>query len=445
MIRRLSTLISPKRASQRTRENVEDRSRYYDVDNAVANSRPRSPLIDRQCLSPATERQLQNACLFLSRKIEFPDRWNEFDTCADLTDASPSSSHFPDLKIPSFTIPDHIESGINGDPTRVSNVLSNENENGTPDSEDKREFGVCIDLKRKHFGHEQSVALLTIGEASEISSSIKESKCQSHFSNEQNLLHETFTYPPTENWKNSSEVEQEDMRPRSAIQQQPINEEPQPKASSKERNMSPTEHQILQNSHPEGSDSLSSPILENTPLDPYLKWQAEIHAKQRLRNDTNLSPISDDHCERDLSMNPLTHTQSWSSRSTGCKIIIDANGLEKVMTVDEERQRRLGLQRAVMEKMSGGCIAPAPHTNKVATLHSKPPTQHTSPTCDIAGANGQLNKFPDAKLDEQAQLPWDQQTKNTLVRKLSRLTLGKKKSIAKMNNVLGFSAIVEAR
>lgn len=378
------------------------------------------------------------------------------------------------MKIPSFTIPDHIESGINGDPTRGSDVLSNENENGTSDSEHKREFGVCIDIKRKQFGHEQSLALLAVGEASEISSSINESKCRSHFSSEQNPLHETFTNPPAENWKNSrfrngkasdgisfandlatdiwtigecttSEMEQEDMRLRSAIQQQPINEEPQPKASSKERTMAPTEHQILQNSHQKGSDSLSSPVLENTTLDTYLKWQAEIHAKQRLRNDTNLSPTSDDHCERDLSMNPLTHTQSWSSRSTGGKIIIDANGLEKVMTVDEERQRRLGLQRAVMEKMSGGCTAPAPNTNKVATLHSKPPTQPTSPTCDIAGAKGQLNKSPDAKLDEQAQLPWDQQTKNTLVRKLSRLTLGKKKSIAKMNNVLGFSAIVEAR
>ncbi|KMW68844.1 hypothetical protein BDDG_13069 [Blastomyces dermatitidis ATCC 18188] len=97
--------------------------------------------------------------------------------------------------------------------------------------------------------------------------------------------------------------------------------------------------------------------------------------------------------------------------------------------------------------MSGGFSVPtSPDTNRAtAAIHSNPPppiqpTPPTSPAWNMANAKEQsaTSKPVDAnKLDEQ--------TKNTLVRKLSLLTLGKKKSVAKINNVLGFSAIVEAR
>ncbi|OAX84091.1 hypothetical protein ACJ72_01549 [Emergomyces africanus] len=441
-----------KRPSPRTREKVEDRSRYYDVDNAVASSRPWSPLIDRQCLSPITERQLQTACLFLSRKMEFPDSWNEFDICADLTDASPSSSHFPDLKISSFAIPDHIASAVYGDTARGSDVLSNENQNGIADAEDKCKSGVPVDLignqELTHdslvdvFGPGRSVVPLDADEASKSLSSVDESKCQSHFSSEKALAgisskNNVTTDIQTIEEHMPSEIKQEDTRLRSTIPLHPANEVSQSLASSKEQNMSRTESQILQNPQLEGSDTLSSPGWAIS-----LNCQTATNTKQKLKVDTNLSPIFDDHT--------LSHTQSqsWSSRSAGGKVIIDVNGLEKVMTVDEERQRRLGLQRAVMEKMSGGCSASALNTpNKAATLRSNFPTQSTSPFCDITTtcAKGPLNKSPEPNLGGQTQHVWDQQTKNTLVRKLSRITHGKKKSVAKMNNVLGFSAIVEAR
>ncbi|OJD18214.1 hypothetical protein AJ78_01772 [Emergomyces pasteurianus Ep9510] len=489
MIRRFSTL---KQASQRTRQNVEDRYRYYDIDNVVGSSRPWSPLIDRQCLSPLTERQLQNACLFLSRKIEFPDRWKEFDTYADLEDFSTSSSHFPDLKISSFTIPDHIASCANGDPSRGSDVLPNVNENGIADAEDKDKFGLPIELNGKQelthgycldaFGSGRSGVQLDAEEPSKSSRPMDESKCQSHFSSEQISLHETLIKPSAGYWKDSrfnsrekspggvstendvvtdiwtieervpSGIKQEDTGFPITIPMQSINEEPRSLTSSKNLNMPAKQPQVSHNPHLEGSESFSSPVLENSMLGTSLKCQTETNPKQRLRVDTNLSPISDNHT--------LTDTQSWSSRSAGGRIIIDANGLEKVMTPDEERQRRLGLQRAVMERMSGGgCSAPTPTTTTkttttlnanntvAATLHSNPQILPTSPGCDVAGTKGQSKKScPDSNLGGQAkQHPWDQQSKKTLVRKLSRITLGKKKSIAKPSNVLGFSAVVEAR
>ncbi|KLJ10527.1 hypothetical protein EMPG_14075 [Blastomyces silverae] len=446
MIRRLSTLISPKRAPHRTRENVEDRTRYYDIDNAVASSRPRSPLIDRQCLSPAAETQLQNACLFLFQKIEFPGRWTEFDdTCADQMDASPTSSHFPDLKISSFTIPDHIASVVNGDPAPGSDRLSNEHESGTLDPEEK----VCMDLKEKQilshdyfvdaFEPEQSTAPLLVENVANISSSIDEPNFRSHFSREQNPLHETFTNPLAENWKDSrSGKPPYDAGIQNSILPESVNRESHPTSFSKERNISPHKQQIVINSQLEGSNGPASPLLKNNnPLDTDLKSQTETPAKQIFKINTNLSPILDDQTERDLPISPLSYAQSWTSRSTTGKTIIDANGLEKVMSPVEEQQRRLGLQRAVMEKMSGGFSAPtSPDANRAPTK----PTPPTSPTWNMASTKEQSTPCKPADANK-----LDEQTKNTLVRKLSRLTLGKKKSAAKMTNVLGFSTIVEAR
>ncbi|EQL30194.1 hypothetical protein BDFG_07287 [Blastomyces dermatitidis ATCC 26199] len=482
MIRRLSTLISPKRAPHRPRENVEDKTKYYDIDNAVASSRPRSPLTDRQCLSLAAETQLQNACLFLSQKIEFPDRWTEFDdTCADQMDVSPTGSHFPDLKISSFTIPDHIASAVNDDPASGSDHLSNEHESGALDPEDK----VCLDLKEKQvlthdyfvdaFEPEQSTAPLVVEEVGKISSPIDELKFPSHFTREHNPLPETFINSLEEDWKDlrsakppygmsstngfatdiwtiqectTAEMEQIDAGLHSILPQF-VNRESHATSSSRERNISPHQQQIEINSQLGGSDGPASPALENNnPLHTDLKCQTEkTPAKQIFKINTNLSPMLDDSTERDLSISPLSYAQSWTSRSTTGKTIIDANGLEKVLTPVEEQQRRLGLQRAVMEKMSGGFSVPtSPDTNRAtAAIHSNPPppiqpTPPTSPAWNMANAKEQsaTSKPVDAnKLDEQ--------TKNTLVRKLSLLTLGKKKSVAKINNVLGFSAIVEAR
>ncbi|OJD13432.1 hypothetical protein ACJ73_09203 [Blastomyces percursus] len=479
MIRRLSTLINPRRAPPRPRENVEDKTRYYDIDNAVASSRPQSPLIDRQCLSPAAERQLQNACLLLSQKIEFSG-WTELDDpCADQMDASSTSSRFPVLKISSFTIPEHIASAVNGDPAPGSDRLSNEHENGISDPEDK----MCIDLKEDQelthdyfvdaFEPEQSTAPL-VEEVGKISSSIDKLKFPSHFSRGHSPLSETFTNPLVEDWKYSrsakppygissandmatdiwtiqesmtAEIEQIDAGLHSTLPQS-VNRECHAPSSSKERNISSCKQQIVINSQLGGSDGPASPALENNnPLDTDLKCQTATPAKQILRINTNLSPTLDGQTKRDLSPSPLSYAQSWTSRSTTGKTIIDANGLEKVLTAVEEQQRRLGLQRAVMAKMSGGFSLPtSPDTNRAAAaIHSSPPppiksTARTSPTWNMSNAEEQsiTSKPVDAnKLDEQ--------TKNTLVRKLSRLTLGKKKSAAKMDNVLGFSAIVEAR
>ncbi|PGG99590.1 hypothetical protein GX51_06239 [Blastomyces parvus] len=482
MFRRLSTLVGSKRAPHRTRENVEDRSRYYDMDNAVASSRPRSPLIDRQCLSPAAERQLQNACLFLSQKIEFPSRWTEFeDPCADHMDASPSSSHFPDLKISSFTIPEHIASVVNGDPAPGSDRSLNEHDSGTLDPEDK----MCVDLKEKQelthgyfvdaFEPERSTVPLTVEEVGKISSSTYEPSFPSHLSREQNPSHES-TNLMVENWKDSTsrefpygiscandmttdirtiqecttaKMERVDTRlHNSSTLPQSVNRESHPMASSENRSTSPHEQQIMANSQVEGSDRLASPALKNNnPLDTNLQSQTEPPAKQIFKINTNLSPMFDAQTERDLSISPLSYAQSWTSRSpTASKTIIDANGLEKVMTPIEEQQRRLGLQRAVMEKMSGGCTVPtSPNTNRAAAaIHSNfspiKPTAPTSPTWGMASTKEQSTTYRPADTNK-----LDEQTKTTLVRKLSRLTLGKKKSVPKMNNVLGFNAIVEAR
>ncbi|EGC44835.1 hypothetical protein HCEG_04050 [Histoplasma capsulatum var. duboisii H88] len=468
MIRQLSNFITNKRAPQRAREDVEDQNRYYDIDNPVASSRPRSPLIDRQYLTPATERQLQKACLLLSRKIECLERWTEFDTCADPANANISGSRFPDLKIPSFAIPNHIASSVNNEEPH----LSNENENGTSDLENKSKFDVIIDLEEKQeishdcfvdvFEYKQASWLLADEDVGKISLPKYESKFRSLSGSGKYPFRETVTNPLAEYWEDSmfqrnktppysvsssndmmtdiwtiegtpTETEQIDTWLRSAILHDPINEGCHPITSSKEWNMSPHESQA------EESDSLSSLLMESN------EYQTETHTKQTYIIDTDLPPIWDNQDDGDLFIKPLPHSQSWNSRSTGGKTIIDENGLEKEMSADEETQRRLDLQRAVMEKMTGRRTVPAPITDRAAVaLDSNTPIRAMSPTCAVIGTNGQQSDKPaDANLDERAQLLWDQQTKYTLVRKLSSMALRKKKSIPKVNNVLGFSAVVE--
>ncbi|KAB8078432.1 hypothetical protein BDV29DRAFT_166365 [Aspergillus leporis] len=58
-------------------------------------------------------------------------------------------------------------------------------------------------------------------------------------------------------------------------------------------------------------------------------------------------------------------------------VIIDSNGLTHILTVEEEAQRKLDLQQAVMAKMSAGAVGPnsnaAPESPQQASTHTIPP------------------------------------------------------------------------
>jgi hypothetical protein len=124
-------------------------------------------------------------------------------------------------------------------------------------------------------------------------------------------------------------------------------------------------------------------------------------------------------------------------------VIIDSNGLERVMSASEEEERRMDLQRAVREKMSSGFIAPISRSNSANPLQPKPMAN------DIPTANdAALTSLPAISRDKEpfSWLGEEAQKKATIVGRLSRLGFGKKRSSRLMsrNSVMSFGAILEA-
>lgn len=157
--------------------------------------------------------------------------------------------------------------------------------------------------------------------------------------------------------------------------------------------------------------------------------------------------------------------QSWhkSGGSGGVAVIIGTDGMEHVMTASEEKQRYIDLQRAVMEKMVTGTIRAAPEISissgsvgeyysaeharsKLSPLPKSHVRGHSGDgylTSRLRNANetvGGENQTRPAILNS------GHEKKPSLIRKLSMLSLGKRKSsdTAKNANIMGFSRVVQA-
>ncbi|PGH07539.1 hypothetical protein AJ79_06274 [Helicocarpus griseus UAMH5409] len=434
MRRRFSTFIN-KRAPNKPREYGEDhQSCYYDFDNLDTSSRPRSPFIDRQYLSSTTEIQLRNACLFLSQKIKFPDRWKDFETSTDTTDVDFPRTQYTDLKTSSFIVPARITSShINRRPSHTLDSMRNGNSFSDKEKHDSGIGGVDLGEKEGFdYGHVADGPVPSLSQNQPSDGLFVTQRRQGNYPEGQERArvylsskNDTRANPWTIEECTTGEAEQELANPQSARIQESIEGVSETSIFTKDQGNLHTSPQIPQ--HP-------LKPLNNLPNSMTKSVPSNTDNKDFPAHSPNRRPSSGTSRATDLSFNTLVHTESYSSASTGGMVIIDENGLEKLMTVEEERQRRLDLERAVMEKMNGGSVAPVPNTDKAAALRSNPPNQSSSPNgdrSDVATMSSERTR--------------GQQTKDTLVRRLSRLNFGRKKSVLKGDGVLRFGAVVEAR
>lgn len=150
-----------------------------------------------------------------------------------------------------------------------------------------------------------------------------------------------------------------------------------------------------------------------------------------------------------------------SGGSGGVAVIIGPDGMEHVMTPSEEKQRYLDLQRAVMEKMVTGTIGAAPEISiSSGSVDGSSSTEHTHsklsplPKSHVRGHSGdgyltsrlRNENIGGENQNRPAVLNSRHEKKPSLIRKLSMLGLGKRKSsdTTKNANIMGFSRIVEA-
>lgn len=150
----------------------------------------------------------------------------------------------------------------------------------------------------------------------------------------------------------------------------------------------------------------------------------------------------------------------------GGAVIIDSDGVRRVMTAEEEKQRHLDLQRAVMEKMFTGTIGASSSDFLCTANVNRPLSKHGSSDSTVApdplpGASSGKDSVsapqhehpivrverhslavPSATKEQQG----TQKKRQSLIRKLSVLGLGKKKTNGPPvgGGVVGCSRIVEA-
>ncbi|EEH17693.1 hypothetical protein PABG_00256 [Paracoccidioides brasiliensis Pb03] len=408
MRRRLTTLVNS-RASRKTCEDAEDDSRYYDFDKAAVSSRPRSPFIDRQRLSPPLERQLQHACLVLYQKIQFPERWEDFSKCTNPTNDSRSC-----CKISSFTVPDHIAADVDVVPACDQDRLLNENAKTVSNMKNRHRIGKNVDSEWKRdsthgqamraleqsfaprpvcgngasatfqnqFGGRATCANDAVTGSPELRSSVSpQSQMRNH--NDFSFVRGISINAPTIAERAPDEAGQHrDIGELTGMLTKSTNQEFQsPVSATLLRNISHSWQQISQKFQLERYDTISVFKLEKSLLQDDLKARSADLANQKYNSGLIQTPILLDECETDSSINTLTDTESCSSQSSSGMVIIDENGLEKVMTLAEEKQRRLALERAVMAKMSGGgLLAPIPNRDKAVAppLESAKSTNLTS-------------------------------------------------------------------
>ncbi|KAL2010371.1 hypothetical protein VTN00DRAFT_6178 [Thermoascus crustaceus] len=148
----------------------------------------------------------------------------------------------------------------------------------------------------------------------------------------------------------------------------------------------------------------------------------------------------------------------------GVAVIVDADGVERIMTAEEEKQRHLDLQRAVMEKMFTGSIGTGLSDAVCSTNLDRLLSQHGSFNPNAApdsppgarseneSVSGSECEPPVVRLDRNSsntsttkELHGSYKKKASLIRKLSVLGLGKKKTRASpAGGSLGLSRIVKA-
>ncbi|KAK2745750.1 hypothetical protein FQN55_006071 [Onygenales sp. PD_40] len=370
--------IKPSWKLRHRQTTVEDRSRHYDFDDASVQWRSERSSVDRQYLSTSTELQLRDACALLSQRIKYPDQWKDFDcsTAAAEYDQR-TSSHYVDIKSPSFAVPKHITPGPRDEHiNEEQNMFSSKSERRDVYRKDKYDSGIGMEFEEDASDHafdglEQSTALEAGDMDGPSLSELSELRAQIHHFGE--ARRETI-----------------------------IGDEPT--TSHANQHIPPTSTKPRESPPPASSSSTTTTAQRQST-------QADI--------------------------DPLCHTEPLTSTSTAGASIIDTNGLERVLTIDEEAQRRMALEQAVMEKMSGGggVIAPAPNTDKDAALRSNPPTRMATANGGIDGDDGR--RASKGELEAKWGMREGHQTGYALVKRLSKLGFGRKKAVASGSNGMG--------
>ncbi|KAK2804671.1 hypothetical protein FQN50_006510 [Emmonsiellopsis sp. PD_5] len=366
----------------RHQTTIEDRNRHYDFDDAPVQWRSERSSVDRQYLSTSTELQLRDACALLSQRIKYPDQWKDFDcSTAAAENDQRTSSHYVDMKSPSFAAPRHITPGPGDEHiNQEQNMFSSKNERRDVYGKDKYDSGIGMEFDGDgEDGSDHAVEQSTPPETGDMNEpSLSELRAQIHHFGE--ARRETIIWDE------------------------------------------PTTSHTNQHIPPAGP----APIKPKE-IPPSASSSSTTTAAKRQSTQTDIDPTTA----------PLHHTEPLTSTSTASAAIIDTNGLERVLTIDEETQRRINLEQAVMEKMSGGggVIAPAPNTDKDAALRSNPPTR-------MATANGVVDvgdgrRASKGELGARWGMREGHQTKYALVKRLSKLGFGRKKTAAGGSNGMG--------
>lgn len=138
-------------------------------------------------------------------------------------------------------------------------------------------------------------------------------------------------------------------------------------------------------------------------------------------------------------------------------VIIDRDGLMRVMSAAEATQRQLDLQRAVMEKMCTGVIGASSQVTEVHLDESSSSSRCGTNKSQKTGSSMEGEESEKQQQQQQQQplgkrpstgehtQPQPQRTKSALIRKLSTLGIGRRKTISSGNrDTVGFSRIAEA-
>lgn len=141
-----------------------------------------------------------------------------------------------------------------------------------------------------------------------------------------------------------------------------------------------------------------------------------------------------------IGMGAIVHRSSWQEEA----VIVDKDGLMRVMSAAESTQRQRDLQRAVMEKMCTGVIGASA---QVTELHIDNPLspRESSQQHRTASSKEEPRQQPVETATREVSAAQPQREKPGLLRKLSIFGIGRRKTIASVNrDSVGFSRIVEA-
>ncbi|KAL1962571.1 hypothetical protein VTN77DRAFT_9364 [Rasamsonia byssochlamydoides] len=493
----------------------EDRSRYYDFVDTPVNWRPSSPLIERRNLTPVEEVQLRYACKVLCEMIvrgEIPPKLPQSD------------ESYPEKKTAPERVDQEASPQVSSEPVEAHNKRTSEETNGNgsvekglcdsgiglestespvtkPTTETDGSKLAATDDVSEDFPQDSSdvgLAQFYPGESDDIVVSVPNAPLTSDSNQTITCRHTPHDVAnmtgsranpvigPREpidwydvDWQNEADdeyftrgmfvgpdsedpdVDSPDSVVRPASEVNPVTDLPAESRPGRTPSFS-RPRAVSRAASKRVSRSRDLDIVPPLPKEVSSERLQDHRRPSQLSLETREDVVAGEYA---FSGVEVVHGQQISHKSGGgVAVIIDTDGMERVMTEAEEKQRYLDLQRAVMEKMSTGVIGTAPgvsiSSGSVDDCSSaKHAPSRPSPFPKSHGPVHSGDNYPTRSRPRYANgnVCGENQTgaaalnglhekKPGIMRKLSLLGLGKRKSsnVSKNANIVGFSRIVEA-